>query len=453
MWAGEGLSTNAQQQINAMIQQSVAAAMQSLTPQFDSLRTDLQDLRTNNPSMEGVEHSSVESQRQDILNETLRESRDILKNTLRQKYTTRGISVNEADLDAIVADKGAGSHLDRDNVQKMRVDDLPKFDGRDVHSYLVSVTSAIVQFGQQAVARTIPRTFDGQARNWWNILSDSTKNSYMSNVYKFKDALEDEFSDSVGVAKDKAKNRTWRIGSEDIMTYYYDKMDLMVNANSGNHSDVEVCYEIREGLPIEFRPYIRTVLEKNPSTSRMRKELQSLENDFLKMWKSSRTRMSTPPLTPTSSFSPTSSPDSSISRSPTSFRRSRSEPPLRESYDPARVGQAPGPNGKMLRSYTLPSGQVLLLNRTCRVNNCNGNHFDFEHDHVTTRKRAASVMVNNTDQSYEGYPIADNLHTLPVVEEESSEEDEEPGMKMLSYTIIDEEDPPRRLSKRRGTKN
>lgn len=444
--------------MSQMINNAIHSAMQSLAPNFEQLRTEIQQVRTSSVPVEM--EPSIESRRQDILNESLRESQTTLKQVLQTKYSNNNIPITEAQLDSIISEKvgGAGKEI----VQKMRVDDLPKFDGRDVFGYLVSVTSAIVQFGQQPVARTIPRTFEGQARNWWNVLTDETKLQYMSNVYRFKDALEEEFSDSVGVAKDKAKNRIWKIGSEDIMTYYYEKLDLMVAANHGNNSDVEVCYEVREGLPIEFRPYIRTVLERNPSTSRLRKELQSLENDFVKMYRSShqRQRIQTPSMSPSSSsISPpmSSSPESARSSSPV-YRRSRTEPPLRESYDPKRVGQQSGPDGKMMRSYTLPNGQVILLNRTCRVNNCNGNHFDFEHDHLSSKKRAQSVPATDMgSDTYEGYPIS----MVPSVEEESSS-DEDQGMKLLSYPMSDmgSEDnhymlagESRYFAKRRGPKN
>lgn len=455
-----------------MIQSSIHGAMQSLAPNFDRLQTQITGL---GPNFERLQHQitglsvrdtpmtgteSTESRRQDILNQTMRESQASARETLRSRYAEASITVTDADLDGMLSRSGQNST--RDNIQKMRVDDLPKFDGTDVHGFVVNIMSALVQFDQQAVARTIPRAFEGQARNWWNILTDDTKSLYMGNVYRFKDVLEEEFADSIGVAKDKAKSRVWRVGSEDIMTYYYDKMDLMVNANHGNHSDVEVCYELREGLPIEFRPYIRTVLERNPSTQRMRKEFQTLENDFMKMWKSSK-RFTTPPLTParSPSYSPSSA---STERSPSPvFRRSRTEPPLRESYDPKKVGQHPGPDGKMMRSYTLPSGQLILLNRTCRVSGCNGNHFDFEHDYLSSsKKRAQSIPARDSSEkgTYEGYPISTEHGSFPTIDEESSEDEEEHGMKLLSYPMGENPDEgytyvngPRFYAKRRGTKN
>lgn len=453
-----------QERFNVMVQQSIQNAVHGLGPNFERLQQQIEVLNSG-VGNGGGSSQSEEARRQDILNRTIAESQTSLRNTLRERYAEAGLNVTDNDLNASVGKNTTRDFSQKDNTQKMRVDDLPKFDGRGVHGYLINVTSAIVQFGQQAVARTIPRTFEGQARNWWNVLSDDTKTSYMSNVHRFKDALEDEFADSIGVAKDKAKNRTWRIGSEDIMTYYYDKIDLMVNSNHGNYSEVEVCYELREGLPIEFRPYIRTVLEKNPSTQRMRKEFQSLESDFLKMSRSSNSRKFTPPMSPPSSMSPSRS----ASYSPGSegsgpvYRRGRSEPPLRESYDPKKVGQQAGPDGRMLRSYTLPSGQVILLNRTCRVNGCNGNHFDFEHDHLNVKKRAQSIaaaydQTDSTMETYEGYPIASSY---PLVEEES-DEDESQGMKLLSYRMADDnmnnEDhsfsgETRYFSRRRGTKN
>lgn len=433
------------------MQQHINSAMQSLAPNFKNIEDQILVLKNDRAGMDVEPQPSMEARRQDILNESLRESQRALRDSLRDRYAREQIAVSEAELESIVLQKGVGVSSSKDSVQRMRVEDLPKFDGKNVYNYVVSVSSAILQFGQVAVAQTIPRTFKGQARHWWNILPEDVKTMYMSNVHRFKDALEEEFSDSVGVAKDKAKSRSWKIGSEDIMSYYYDKIDLMVATNHGNHSEVEICYELREGLPAGFRPYIRTILEKNPSTHRIRKEFQSLENDFMKMW--GNQRKFTPPMTPSTTMSPASSPESSRS-SPPVFRRGRTEPPLRESYDPKKIGQAEGPDGKMLRSYTLPSGQVILLNRTCRVSGCNGNHFDFEHDHLTTRKRAASVPASQFhNDSYEGYPLAGD----PIVEEASEDEDESIDQKLLSYTMFDDDvndhSPVRRFAKQRGTKN
>lgn len=411
------------EQLQKLIQDTIAASMASVKNNIGTLKTSVEEVRKLSRSSQ--ENAAESEARKRSIAEEMQQRSDIdFREELKDRFDAEGLDSTEAELDDIFSKmfEKSGS-LNQE--MKIKPDDLPKFNGNDVHKFLRACEAATTMFSLDMVAKTIPRKFEDQAQMWWMTLPENYRFSLLGNFSGLCRALEEEFKDVDGVLKDRARERKWKLSQESVSDYFYDKQQLLIAAYGSHLSEKDVCYKIKHGLPNDFQLFIRTPLGARASVSAMRKELQEFEGSYLE---SKRKMPATPATSRSNSPNSARSPSSPSNPSEgTTFRRSQSTPPLRESYNPNKISSAPGPDGKLLRSYTLPTGQVILLNRPCRF--CKMNHFDFEHDYMENKKNQTQRAKSVPAFAW-GYPIAESAESEEAYPEAAEMEQE--------YPLIDE---------------
>lgn len=211
------------------------------------------------------------------------------------------------------------------------------------------------------------------------------------------------------IARQAARDRKWMYQKEPILTYFYDKVKLLSNSFGERMDQADQCHEIREGLPDDLKPFVRTPLGGKPTLEHLRKELKLLEIDYVANKRKRPTnvipQLQSPPPQVQGNIRNVKQEYGSSSR--TNSRRV----PLKESFNPKMIGQSPNPSNpsQMIRTYTIPdgSGRVLMLNRPCRV--CNGNHFDFEPVHVHS-----SSSASDSSSNFDLYPMFTPAQSKPL---------------------------------------
>lgn len=365
------------------------AALGPLRTQNAALQSEITSLRTQISSQTTDPWEAERAQRALIL----REEREAAERRIRERLEQQNITVD--------ADEEVG-FVGNSLFEKIKVSDLDEFDGTDVHSFFLSVDAALAQFSPRMVAGVMARNLKGVAKIWFQNLSEVMREAILSNANVFKDSLRQEFEEDKAISRQLARDRKWQVQKEPIMTYYYEKMKMIANAFKGIDSS-EQCLEIRDGLPDDLKLLVRTTMAARPNLDHLRKELKTLEQDYL----ANRRKR---PFTPQQTFPPANQ-QSLVkhNRNPVKAEPGRRPPSLRDSFNPKFIGQSPNPSNpsQMIRTYTVPdgSGRVLMLNRPCRT--CGGNHFDFEqvHAHFVELDDNDSYVIQYTPQSQQTYSV------------------------------------------------
>lgn len=320
----------------------------------------------------------------------LREERDAAKKRARERLAERNIEVGEEDFSP-----------QSSRNERIKTSNLDEFDGSDVSSFMLSIQAARAMFPSEAVASVIARNLRGMAKHWFQNLSSSSREMLLLSLEDFARSIRHEFEVDKSIARQSARDRKWIYQKESVLTYFYDKINLLINSFGEKMDQVDQCHEIREGLPDDFKPFVRTLLGGKPNLDQLRKELKLLELDYLNSKKKRPVPVQSPmPIFPGQQIA--NIPRNVKQESPsTSKQNGARRIPLKESFNPKMIGQSPNPSNpsQMIRTYTVPdgSGRVLMLNRPCRT--CGGNHFDFEPVHAHT----SSLPDSSSD--FDSYPI------------------------------------------------
>lgn len=345
--------------IQRTIQDAIAAAMGPLNDKLDQVTRKLTDMETDQV------HSSEKAR-------IIKEGKDKAAADIRANLEANNISFRPEDLEF---DTSRSS-------DKMKKEDLDEFDGSDLFSFKASVDSALSIFETGTVARMMARNLTGRAHTWWVSLDSTIRDGLLVDSDVFLSKLEDEFAENQGILRERARNRRWSVLNKPVLTYFYDKYKLVSNSFGRTLQASEVCHEIREGLPDDFKVLVRTPLSKTVKVEALRQELALLETDYVSMVRrnlrgNNRRNVSATPQ-------PMTNTDSSSNRTaPRQIKRESSARPrsLRDTYNPGNIEYGPDPSNpqKRVRIYTIPdgSGRKIYCNRPCST--CGADHFNFEH--------------------------------------------------------------------------
>ncbi|KAE8228110.1 hypothetical protein CF326_g6970 [Tilletia indica] len=299
----------------------------------------------------------------------------------------------------------------------IKSDDISTFDGTPENLELFLARVQAVRFAEndaswdRAVLRAIPLALRGRAAIWHSTLTDRQR-SNLFRIDSWFEALRENFSPHPAIVRRQARERAWEYEVEDILGYVFAKVALLKVAYPGL-KEGEVVQEVAERLPVEIQMLLRQPHEHQPSLVKFRAELRVQEV----FWRVRYNRPlvtatgeeseSTPSKKRTSTFAELVAP-STLAMTPASpsFARGsvaqRRGKPYSEDFDPSRIGQGKSPRtGKDTMFYRVPdTADTIWCERPCR--RCGANHFDFAHEHFTTRPQVRFAEEEEDD----GYPAA-----------------------------------------------
>lgn len=406
------------EEVQQLLKDSLKEALQPLNVANANLRTEIQNLR------EGLDpNSGVTATERQIKSRVAQEETQNAINRIKERLLEQNVSFQSDEFD----NPSSG-----DQKKTMKMSDLDEFDGTDVYSFELSVDAAMAQFSSPVVAGMMARVLKGVAKTWFQNVDHRIRDGCLVDADEFIRALKNEFAIDKGLARQTARDRKWKVAEESVANYYYDKLKLVGNSYGSSMDAAEKCFEVRDGLPEDFKVLIRTTLASRPTLEALRKELTSLEADYLATRFSKRSTNSlvktapvlTMPMTkPVSTLAPQLIGNNSRIKQENFAGQRRMS--IRDSFDPKNIGSAPNPSNpsELIRTYTVPdgTGRMLYLNRPCRQ--CGGQHFDFEPNHgrpvqsrmatgssssdtyseSDTRSSSFSDSRNTQDDTY-GYP-------------------------------------------------
>ncbi|KAE8228325.1 hypothetical protein CF326_g6747 [Tilletia indica] len=302
-------------------------------------------------------------------------------------------------------------------VYNIKSDDISTFDGTPENLELFLARVQAVRFAEndanwdRAVLRAIPLALRGRAAIWHSTLTDRQR-AGLFRIDAWFEALRENFSPHPSIVRRQARERAWEYEVEDILGYVFAKVALLKVAYP-SLAEGEVVHEVAERLPVELQMLLRQPHERQPSLVKFRAELRVQEvfwrvhyNRPLRVvtaeeseLPSAKKRTSTfAELITPSALAITPSPPSST-RGSVAQRRGK---PYSEDFDPSRIGQGKSPRtGKDAMFYRVPdTTETIWCERPCR--RCGANHFDFAHEHFTSRPQVRFIEEEEDD----GYPAA-----------------------------------------------
>lgn len=379
------------------IQQLLNDAIQPLREANENLNTEIQNIRAEfNPN---TNSSAIERQ---VKAKVAQEETQNAINQIKERLTEQNVSFKDDEFN---------NPASSDNKKTMKISDLEEFDGTDVYSFELSVDAAMAQFASPVVAGIMARVLKGVAKTWFQNVDHQIWDGCLINADEFMKALKNEFAIDKGLAWQTARDRKWKVNEESVAIYYYDKLKLVGNSYGASMDASEKCFEVRDGLPDDFKVLIRTTLANRPTLESLRKELTTLETDYLtSRQKRNPTNKSLAPLIQTSSR-----PGALLPQLPppgSNFPRMKQENmqgrwmSIRDLFDPRYIGSGPNPTNpnEIVWTYTVPddTGQTLFLSRPCKQ--CGGQHFDFEPNHgKPVQSRMATGSSSSETVSDDGY--------------------------------------------------
>ncbi|KAE8217351.1 hypothetical protein CF326_g9474 [Tilletia indica] len=304
-------------------------------------------------------------------------------------------------------------------VYTVKSEDISTFDGTPENLELFLARIQSIRFAEndaswdRAVLRAIPLALRGRAAIWHSTLTDRQR----ANLCRFDawyEALRENFSPHPSVVRRLARQRAWDPDVEDILGYVFAKVALLKVAYPG-YNEGEVVQEVAERLPVDIQMLLRQPQKRQPTLANLRAELRVQEvfwrhrhNRPLlnatpaqeeSLVSQKRTTAFTELATPAAlAIAPMPS-SSSSARGSVAQRRGK---PYAEDFDPSRLGQGKSPRtGKDTVFYRVPeTTETIWCERPCR--RCGGNHFDFSHDHFTSKPQVRFAEEEEDD----GYPAA-----------------------------------------------
>lgn len=381
------------------------AAIQPLKDTNNSLKAEIQNLRQGLDPNTG----SPSTERQ-IKARVAQEEKDAAIARIKSRLQEENVSFQEDEFNT----------QPQEQKRNMKLSDLDEFDGTDVYSFELSVDTAMAQFSTTTVASMMARVLKGLAKTWFQNLDHRIRDGCLVDADEFMRALKSEFAIDKGLARQAARDRKWKIGHESVATYYYDKLKLVGNSYGNSMDAAEKCFEVRDGLPEDFKILVRTTLATRPTLESLRKELISLEADYMAFRQASKALIGSSIKSVAAQHNLVPAPRLPLGVPQVALPRVKQENvpgrrmTMRDSFNPQNIGVAPNPlnPSENVRTYTVPdgSGRMLYLTRPCRQ--CGGQHFDFEPNHgKPAQARLASSSDSVSDS--EGYQSSYVSSSLP----------------------------------------
>lgn len=339
----------------------------------------------------------------------------------RQAFLDEGMSADEAALAAaepLDVPGASTAHHTPSKRYHIKSDDIGHFDGdRQRFAFWANRVGRLYHSKmdpawKEAVIDMLPMCLKGTAAYWY----ERQHSEILDTWEQWYKALSLEFAEDPTEVKRRAENRKWNPNKEQISDYFHEKYTLLKSAYKG-FSESDIVFSIKDGLPDGMQALLRTDLSRNPNAQFFLAEIQRQEALYRRMHgatfgpnaagkaraASDEAKSSRREDEGTSRARAQSSPSTSLVRgssAPQGARRS-----LKETYDERNVMYRDG-----RRWYHAPGTQnAIPLNRNCRL--CGGEHFDFEHDHITQRsdiKKEARFAI----EGYAAYPLAEMDTTM-----------------------------------------
>ncbi|KAE8218031.1 hypothetical protein CF319_g8011 [Tilletia indica] len=266
-----------------------------------------------------------------------------------------------------------------------------------------------------AVLRALPIALTDDAAIWHEGLSDAEA-AELTSFEAWAKIMRAAFPINEPLQRREARERRWMPSKETASAYQFVKIRLLRQAFGFDQTDHALVTDIVDGFPTSFVAMLHLPRTK-PTLQDLRDQIGEWEHRWREMY-------STPLLDKHSSSN--QSPSTALGRiqhqamvrsasapslpavsntSTTATPATRAAQPgfvgmsaLAASYDPARV--VPAQNGEP-RKYKLDGKPTpLRLNRPC--SKCQGDHFNFEHDHITAQLRTI------TFEGDDDYPFDDD---------------------------------------------
>ncbi|EPQ28706.1 uncharacterized protein PFL1_04009 [Pseudozyma flocculosa PF-1] len=327
----------------------------------------------------------------------------------------------------------------------LKAEQIGTFDGSNADYFTSRIDSLLAHHSLDAafelsVLEMLPLCFKGSAAKWFQYMPSSQRASLGQGWTQWRAAINRTFKEDYTTARNKAKERTWDWPNEDAATFYFDKTALLYAANP-DWRDREIVLELMDCLPASLQCLLRLKIGPISTPEDFLNELRAQETP----WKESeiertassvptrRRQQASPPTPSTSSLSSFStfstpskkppSPAASLSdASPTSAAAAKQS--VTSDYRPENAYYKTV-NGQRVRHYKLPaSGREIALKWACRT--CGGDHFDFEHWHVTKPTQAQRAAAEVKAMQAYGFAMLEveepEALTTGEVDEESTPE-------------------------------
>lgn len=288
----------------------------------------------------------------------------------------------------------------------IRVEDITEFDGDSfqLHSWLTHVEALhghrLTKEWQEPIITLLPLCLKGAAKHWYDNLAPEERLA-LTNWQEWKAQLSGSFKANPTDLRRRADGRKWVVRKELIQSYYYEKVAWMRQAYP-HRDDQDFILDIKEGLPADMQLAVRTNMMINPTLSALLTELRALEGPYRAEKPSTRSLLTDDTPAKSTSTSSSSTVNDDNGKDAGSGRR----PPLAQTYDKNNITVDASGN----RHYRIPdSGRKISLgDRRCRQ--CNGKHFDFEHQHLVNVKKEA-LYIDGMPACYFG-DVSDDVDAM-----------------------------------------
>lgn len=311
----------AQPDIQVIIAEAIAKAMAPLNNKLDTVSKKLSDMETD------LTHNQSNSEKARII----KEAKEKMAAEVRANLEANNISFRDEDLIFESA---------RSGIDKMKKDDLEEFNGSDLFSFKASVDSALSIWESDVVARMMARNLTGRAHTWWVSLDSIIRDGLLTDSDVFLNKLSEEFAENQGILRERARSQKWSPLTEPVLEYFYDKYKLVSNSFGRSLAASEVCHEIREGLPDNFKVLIRTPLSKSVKVEALRQEMALMEVDYVSMKKRANSQRGN-----ANRSLPNQLPSQSSNTNNRQVKRENTQRPrsLRETYKASNIEYGPDP--------------------------------------------------------------------------------------------------------------
>ncbi|KAE8244980.1 hypothetical protein A4X13_0g6141 [Tilletia indica] len=286
-----------------------------------------------------------------------------------------------------------------------------------------------------AVLRALPIALRDNAAVWHEGLSDDEA-ATLTTFENWAAAMRSAFPINESRQRREARERKWNPAKELVAAYYFQKIRLLRQAYGSDQTEKALVTDIRDGFPTSFITMLR-LTRKNPTLQELRDEMSEWEPHWRERYRTPLETSATTPSTPsatTSAHTSQATPPALGRLQTQAMVRSASAPslpvgasraiqpalsPLAASYDPSRV--IPAANGEPRKYRVDGKPTPMVLNRPC--NKCQGDHFNFEHNHLVAQPQVRTVVVDEDDDyPFENEQGPSAYTTMPESQVEVEEE-------------------------------
>lgn len=326
---------------------------------------------------------------------------DAHRESLRAAYKNHGLTEEEAQVALYESAQPAGpTTLLQQPYRRgnFKAEELGTFDGSpEKLGFFLSRIDGFWETSSDPAWReplfnTLPMCLRDGAAEWWQ----SCMRSEPFRLNKDWPTLKNEMKQAFGLddedAQSLADRRRWKVGSEEIGTYFHTKHRLLLEAYP-EKSEKNLVSAIIKGLPDDFKMSIRTNLSGSPTLSALLVELRNYASKYRRA--GGQSRSSQQPNAPSTR--------PGKSNSPSSSRKGAS---LEDTFDPKRYWKEDGKD-----KYRVPgTEEVITRTRPCDYDgDCGGPHFRFMHTWLQAQKRKKKEenkqKSSSTTKFIEGYPV------------------------------------------------